>query len=409
MILLLIPSLATAAQIGFRHVETVAGYDNMDRSAEYAARYRSTAIPLDSGRVVLSDPATTPLAMPQGEWWWRGMTVEVIDAHNQSVPLTEVYLHHIAVYDGSKGADLCGGANLDSRDSFWDVGAESRGTRTFLPDGFGYWVAEGTNWTANIHLIRSDGVGNVKKCIECSQIGGSEDYCSDGVLCPGMSYDDIPSKDYFVEYTVYYDVRAQVEPVTYHTLDATACQLEFNVPAVCPWSFHHAGVTVGSTQFEGMGLLGSGRYFPFDFLLDDVDDLPPHCIAERTWKLVWDGDDGRLVFGKGHLHIGAIDMALYYLPLGTNYSDVTMLLCRVEPAYGTTNNWPNEQVPGDEKGYVVGISNCDDAFAQMPVLHKGDALMLQARYRAQPWYDGVMALFDIALAPLANAKSPESA
>ncbi|KAJ8613371.1 hypothetical protein CTAYLR_002290 [Chrysophaeum taylorii] len=331
--------------------------------------------------------------MPLGEWWLRGLEVEVVDA-NGSVPLTEVYLHHVAFYDGSAGVDMCGGANLDSRDSLWDVGAESRGTRTMFPDGYGYPVTNESTWTANIHLIRSEGALNVKRCIECANPdggGGSEDVCADGSRCAANT--SVPSKDYFVSYTVYYD-REPTSPVTYRTLDATACQLEFNVPAACPWSFHHAGLTAGSTQFKGMGLTGTGFYWPFDFLLDPLEDLPAHCVATRAWTVRWDQNDGRLVFGKGHLHIGAIDMSLYRL----RANQTNELLCRVVPTYGAVNNWPGRQTPGDEKGYVVGISNCDLAFQDEPYLRHGDLLRVEARYRQQPWYDGVMALFDIAVA-----------
>mmetsp|Transcript_26761 Transcript_26761/g.82170 ORF Transcript_26761/g.82170 Transcript_26761/m.82170 type:complete len:119 (+) Transcript_26761:913-1269(+) len=112
--------------------------------------------------------------------------------------------------------------------------------------------------------------------------------------------------------------------------------------------------------------------------------------------MVWTEDDARLVFGKGHLHIGAIDMSLYVqrrrgvLPNAHQRE----LLCTVVPRYGTQLG-----VPGDELGYVVGVSNCDTFFADMPLLRRGDRLTVEARYRAQPWYDGVMGLFDIAIAP----------
>lgn len=397
----------------FEHIETLDGGGHASkvregddgRSSEFASTFRSTKISLDAGRVILSDPAATPLAMPEGEWWLRGLEVEVVNASGHGVPLTEVYLHHIAVYyEGSTGADVCGGANLDSRDSLWDVGAESRGTRTFFPDGFGYRITANQTWSANIHLIRTDGVSNVKRCIECSvpEGGGSEDHCGDGVICPGGSVDlNVSAADYFVQYTVYYDgVGTDNQAVSYHTLDAAACQLEFNVPALCPWSFAHAGTTVGSTQLVGRGLTGSGRLFPFDFLLDPVGDLPPHCIATRKWNMTWSWEDARLVFGKGHLHIGALDMSLYRIRGGT----LKTRLCRVVPQYGTQNTWPSPPKPGHEAGYVVGISNCDQAFRYQPSLLTGDVLLVEARYRAQPWYDGVMALFDIAVAPASTAR-----
>lgn len=395
--------LGVVNALEFAHVRTVGGGGHRskvaatadDRSAEFVSTYRSSPIALDGGRVVLSDPATTLMEMPTGDWWLRGIELEVVNASGASVPLSEVYLHHIAVYDSANaGADVCGGASLDSRDSIWAVGAESRGTRTFFPDGAGYRVYTNSTWSANIHLIRSEGVQNVKRCIECSGPGGggSEAFCGDGTQCAGLV---LPPKDYFVQYDVYYDRTAVNVPITYRTLDVAACQLEFNVPALCPWTFRSL-----FDRPEG-SLVGSGRFFPFDFVLDPEADLPNTCVATRSWSMTWPWDDALLVFGKGHLHIGSLDMSLYRRTTRdnnrtTNTASHDELLCKVVPKYGQVLNWPLPETPGDEAGYVVGISNCDDAFKRPPTVRRGDVLTVRARYRAQPWYDGVMALFDIA-------------
>ena len=391
----------TTPRVLFEHVETKRNEEPSDApAARYRTKYRSTAIDLLPGQVILSDPDATPLTMPKGSFWLRGLSLEVVNASGAQVPLTEIYLHHVAIYDGSKGADVCGGANLDARDALWDVGAESRGLTTFFRQGFGYLVNEDAKWSGNIHLIRTDDVQNVKACIECKcpQGGGSEVCCPDGTLCPLVAGSKAIRKSYFVEYVVHYDpidsTTLLTTPLKYRTLDAAACQLEFNVPAVCPWSFHHSGTTVGSVMIDGDILTGSGRFQPSDFLLDDVADLPAHCIATKSWSMIWREDDGRLIFGKGHLHIGAIDMSLSIQRPGSSPE----LLCTVVPRYGTELG-----VPGNELGYVVGVSNCDDFFADMPVLRRGDRLTVSARYRAQPWYDGVMGLFDIAVAPYTDA------
>lgn len=73
----------------------------------------------------------------------------------------QVYLHHIAFYDGINSADLCGGANLQGRDALWSIGAESRHTPTFFPDSHGIAVGQNSSWAANIHLIRTHGVPHV--------------------------------------------------------------------------------------------------------------------------------------------------------------------------------------------------------------------------------------------------------
>ncbi|KAK3276020.1 hypothetical protein CYMTET_15883 [Cymbomonas tetramitiformis] len=386
-----------------------------EHTSEHATTYISSVLLLDSGRVALTPPNDTPIPVPDKPFWLRGLSVEVTEEDPAvSVPLTEVYLHHVAFYDGSLGADVCGGANLDSRDALWSIGAESRHTRTFFPNGFGYPVGNLTTntvpgWAANIHIIRTVGVPHVKRCIECSCPGGggSEDCCPDGSLCPGMNQSShaVSSarevKAYRLKYTLFYDSMVQgneVEPVRYHTLDAGACQLEWNVPAVCPWKFHHAGTAAGTFQLPGRsGLRGTGRYFPFDILMEPADKLPPHCIADQRWSMEWPYD-GRIVFGKGHIHIGAIDLALY--------RNENELLCRTVARYGTGHNSSSEaaqhpeiQPAGNELGYVVEVTNCDEAFQTPVKVRKGEVLTVVARYRAQPWFDGVMGLFDIVVAP----------
>jgi len=135
-------------------------------TAETSITYMSSAIQLDPGRVVLTPPSKTPIPMPPQPFLLRGLHVEVVYPNGQPVPLTEVYLHHIAFYDGVTSADLCGGASLEGKDALWSVGAESRHTSTFFPDGYGYPVLGNssdfpTQWSANIHIIRTKGVPHV--------------------------------------------------------------------------------------------------------------------------------------------------------------------------------------------------------------------------------------------------------
>jgi hypothetical protein len=198
--------------------------------------------------------------------------------------------------------------------------------------------------------------------------------------------------------------------VRYHTLDASACQLEWNVPATCPWRFKHAGTAPGTGPLPHRGLRGSGRYFPFDFLLPDVDDLSLACVSVMRWRLQWQYD-GRVVFGKGHLHIGGIDLSLYrepsHPPATPQPQQQLQLLCRTSAVYGTgwqghkgsdvaRDRLPFDQPAGNEEGYVVEVSTCQDSF----LLRKGDMLVVEARYHAAPGFEGVMGLMDLAVLPL---------
>lgn len=223
------------------------------------------------------------------------------------------------------------------------------------------------------------------------------------------------ARAYHVQYTVWYDpLRSAAGPgsqrlaqrhLRYHTLDASACQLEWNIPAACPWRFKHAGLVPGSGQLPHRSLRGSGRYYPFDFLMDPLQKLPSTCISVMSWHLTWQYD-GEVVFGKGHLHIGGIDLTLYR----ETEEDHRELLCRTTAGYGS--GWPNElreetptagrqpwdQPAGNEEGYVVEVSTCQEAFP----LRRGDRLVVEARYRAAPWFEGVMGLLDLAVAPVDN-------
>eukprot|EP00951_Prasinocladus_malaysianus_P032991 scaffold323946_cov45-Prasinocladus_malaysianus.AAC.2 len=123
-----------------------------------------------------------------------------------------------------------------------------------------------------------------------------------------------------------------------------------------------------------------------------------------AWSIVW-GYDGQLVFGKGHLHIGGVDLRLYRQPAGAG-SDSQELLCTTTAVYGS--GWDDDsmhdrtlQPAGNELGYVVKITPCEGlANSSAPVyLNKGDILTVEARYFTSPWYEGVMGLLDIAVAP----------
>jgi hypothetical protein len=79
-----------------------------------------------------------------------GFRGEIVDANNQSAPLSTVYDHHwIAVQDTHKN-QLCGG----SPQYTVGIGAESRNTADVFPAGYAYHVTPLENsWGANIHLL----------------------------------------------------------------------------------------------------------------------------------------------------------------------------------------------------------------------------------------------------------------
>lgn len=389
------------------HAEAPRGPD----AQHQVTTFRSAPIRLDPGRVVLTSPKQTPLKMPEEPFVLTSLQVQVVRvATGEPVPLTEVYNHHVVFYaeGGKLGADICGGAHLDMIDGLWGAGAEARGTATEFPEGY---ALPGTGpWFANIHLIRSESVPSVKRCIECAcdTGGGSEDCCRHMSICPGFPHgldtrNSSDVKEYALEYKVGWSANTeQYQLLKYMTLDATGCQLEFQVPARCPWMWNHDGLS-GPLSGSG-GLRGSGRDLPSDFATA-VRPPSPECIATVSWEYALPpGAAGKLVFSKGHVHVGGLEVSASVVR-GFNSSDsrTAEQLCACRARYGRT--YPGSPgFAGDEMGYVVAMSTC--AFGsteEQPVLREGDRIRVEARYRTDLWFNGVMGLIDLALVPDAQA------
>ena len=98
----------------------------------------------------------------------------------QSTPLTEIYDHHWLLLNNVHKNRLCPG----TINFVFGGGAESRNMPFALPAGYGYHVAEGTKWGANIHLLRTEGLEGedpylaVKHCTECFYAPGKGDACN---------------------------------------------------------------------------------------------------------------------------------------------------------------------------------------------------------------------------------------
>ena len=125
--------------------------------------YRSPPMRLGEGEVVFTDPKRTPLTMPKGNIAITSFHAEVVDEEGRSVPLSEVYNHHWLVFNGKGNAGVCGGY----LSYVFGVGAESRGTTTTYPHPYALVLKGDEKWGANIHLLRTVNIKNIKNCIEC--------------------------------------------------------------------------------------------------------------------------------------------------------------------------------------------------------------------------------------------------
>ena len=332
--------------------------------------FRSQAMPLSPGEVVFTSPGKTGVQMhgaaDGATVSIRRMVAEVVDADGTSIPLDEVYNHHWLFFDPtSANSGVCGGF-LSYK---FGVGAESRNTPTSFPSPY---VVETRSkvWGANIHLLRTVDLdpaqGGVKGCIECAYAegkgckeseSGSFNCCQNGSRCPTLSNHDA-SKEYFLQYSVEWRVASSDDvPVDIYVLDASNCQIEYNI---------------------------------------DENNITGVHTTDLTWPAQ---KDSKFVFGVGHQHIGGINTTLMYKSPSTGENDAQewKTLCTSYPTYGETKG-----KAGDEAGYVTKISGCAGLSQSVK---KGSQIRVLSLYDVSPnfgksfdkgGHGGVMSLFYVA-------------
>ena len=283
---------------------------------------------------------------------WASSEGEIVDGETlQSTPLTEIYDHHWILLNNVHKNRLCKGIEY-----VFGVGAESRNTPFDLPAGYGYPVAEGTEWGANIHLLRTEGLEGedpylaVKHCTECFYAPGKGDACTiqkSGTLkccgdscdtgktgkqsckCPTAKGVSTERKGYKLKYTVNYTTGCDLEPVDTGVLAAPDCAASYHVQRN-----NAEPVTVASAELS----------------IDGAYDV---------------------VAATGHQHVGAVNLSV---------SVNGRLVCASYPTYGNQKG-----VAGDELGYLTHMSQCigtaADAYTEGPLqLSKGDKLRVDGYY-----------------------------
>jgi hypothetical protein len=326
---------------------------------EYLVSCRSPAVSLAPGDNIYPDillPNPYPKPSVSQEVILETVAAEIVDENGTSVPLSEVYLHHI----------------------FGDIrfvpgeGAEVRRSpmRSALPAP--YFLAVNTTEVAddsarfaNFHVIRTTGVAPdaVKACIECwcedtEPQTGSIGCCS---KCPTTSSEG--AKDYYLDFNVTYRLPSNPVGKIEDTADmkrAVALVLDI-----------HGGVEYSvapvPTSVEGSLNMPTSTYnrtYPFDFF----------CPQNQSFSIVkcW-----------GHQHIGAKCINMTDTSTG-------QLICSSCPTYGNTPD-----LAGDEKGYLVGMSATvlDPPYELQP----GQEVTLTSTYDADQPYAGVMSLAALVL------------
>jgi len=275
------------------------------------------------------------------------------------------------------------------------IGAEAKNTPTTFGEGFGLYSDDTDTWSGNIHVINTinqkgslPAVESIKTCIECNCPfgGGGVSCCPDGGTCAGINPEVVkqPGGDrtFYLQYAVTYTSQSAVKPVQVAVLDTTNCNVEYNVPSLCPWWTQHIELNpVLPVSWQNKPKLGLD--YPWEMEGDD-------CTHTLTSTLELPaGFEGNLTTAVGHQHIGGVNVSLYLQPADGSRTK----LCTSVASYGTTLDLTGQGLDaGDELGYLVSMSRCD--FGKAPVVLKGgDSLVTESVYQASVPRAGVMGYF----------------
>ncbi|CAJ2657002.1 unnamed protein product [Trifolium pratense] len=327
---------------------------------------------------------------PKGHVGIKSFDAELVDEEGNSVPLYEAYLHHwfaikyqekdwnmskIIPKDPMEGAIYIrndGTCNTYILPIYWGLGAESRGTKSKIPDP--YAVEHGNpskipfgyqeKWLLNLLIIDTRGTEDREGCTECrcdhfnlptnfynvtvgidgkplgSSYKGGLFCCQDNLQCKLQKDFEAPTRKLALRYKItWVDWNQQQIPLRFYVLDSTDrvrtngsqfihdCQVEFTVPPT------------------------NGR------------NNAPHI--EKANIPMERG--GYLIYGTAHMHRGAINATLY--------GQDGRILYTSKPKYGKGKK------PGNEKGYVVGMSGSYPELGSTKI-KDGEIVTIETRYES---------------------------
>lgn len=383
-------------------IATVYAESNMITSTESRERKLKSAVfrspPFILGPGQVQNKVYLSIDFPKGHIAIKGFDAEVVDEEGNSIPLYETYLHHWVanrfyrkvplteeqtkaqtkrlhssnyIFAGNDG--ICQNHSLGQ---YFGLGSETRHTSTFIPDPYGIVVGDPKqipegyeeSWMLNVHAIDTRGVVNSLGCTECrcdlynvtkdeydrplreNYIGGLY-CCYDGTQCRLNEGFQGDKRTLYLEYTVYWmNWDESIVPVRTYLLDVTesyngGCQVEFDVP---PCS---------------------------------ADSLPSECIYTREAHMVIPRG-GDVIYAVAHQHTGGVGSVLY----GQDGREI----CSSLPIYGQGRE------PGNETGYVVGMSTCYPEPGSVKIYN--ETLKLQSKYSNEVRHTGVMNLFYLLIA-----------
>ncbi|CAA7035134.1 unnamed protein product [Microthlaspi erraticum] len=356
---------------------------------------------------------------PRGHIGIKSFDAELVDEAGNSVPLHETYLHHFAVAPvyarkgfklsqrdmlrnlvlGSKqdpdrnlvagwssdivfvnNAGLC---NNPFRPLF-GVGGETRKTSTYVPDPYAIEIGNPEEtpagfelkWLMNIHAIDTRGTVDKLGCAECRcdlynvTIGqeikpdykGGYHCCSDKTQCLVRNGFDNGNKtrSIYLKYTVrWVDWDSSVMPAKVYLLDVTD-------------SWERKEGSTGDIQEHDCAV---------EYDVKPCKTNGDGCVDVKKKSLMMPFN-GYIVHVGAHLHSGGLGASLS--------REGGEGICTSMPKYG------NGVEPGNEAGYVVGMTTC---YPQEPVkVSYGETLTMEFNYSSAIGHTGVMGIFYIIVA-----------
>ncbi|MCO5562642.1 hypothetical protein L7F22_016270 [Adiantum nelumboides] len=311
----------------------------------------------------------------------KAFDAEVVDEDGNSVPLSEVYMHHWVVYNylnTSSNVTILGndGVCPGNLSQLYGLGSETRLTSTWLPGPYAVEVGQYDNeeWLFNVHAIDTRGTVDPFGCLECrcdlynvttQQDGqplrdgyqGGLFCCYDGVHCQLKDGYVGDNRTYYLKYTVHYlDWDDSILPVKIYIFDSTydnaVCKVEYDVP---------------SCSSQNLGISECTH------IQESVMEVPI---------------GGEVIYGVSHQHTGGIGATLY----GQDGREI----CTSVPLYG------NGTEVGNEAGYIVGMTTCYPKPGSVQVM-SGERLQMVSNYSRATSHTGVMGLGYIAVYPHTEA------
>jgi len=314
--------------------------------------FLSPPITLKSGQISNTPNDWGPLPWIEESIAIRHFSSDVVDSTGNSVPESELYIHHWLIYNIGERKQNYG--VCDNLGSVFGIGAELRGVVYEFPSPYAV-LSTDIRWTANLHFIRCTNVKDVQECIECRcpdsrpplHPHGTVGCCIDQAQCWGMENSTLNDpKEYFLKYTIGYEpITDEIIPLHIFYFDVTAtntydCQIQYDVPGLKEGEIH----TKSSIA------------------------IVPTNLNVKYVEL--------------HQHIGALNMTVDHFRNG----EYLNTLCAQAPVY--VNN------------YLTDIPTCIYP-ESYPVL-AGDSLHITSLYTSRgisgghPWHSGVMGLVYVA-------------